>query len=214
MSRQDVYLGVYDGLSDWEFGFATGHINQALWQHTPDRYRVVTVGATDQSIVTTGGLRVLPDISVEDVSISDAAMLILPGSTAWNPANEGPTGKFAELATKFLAERKPVAAICGATLGLAAAGVLNDRTHTSNAREYLALAPGYQSDKYREEPAVSDGGLITAKGPAPVEFARRILAELDLYTPDVLEAWTNFYTTGEPKWFFELESRAQREATA
>jgi putative intracellular protease/amidase len=50
-------------------------------------------------------------------------MLILPGGTAWDEGKNG--------------EGVPVAAICGATAGLARAGVLDTRRHTSNALEYL-----------------------------------------------------------------------------
>ena len=62
-------------------------------------------------------------------------------------------------------------------------GLLDDRRHTSNAREYLA-ATGYRgSGLYRELPAVSDGNVITAAGTAPVDFAYEIFKQLDLYPP-------------------------------
>lgn len=38
---------------------------------------------------------------------------------------------------EFLATNKTVAAICGATLALARAGLLNDRQHTSNKTGYI-----------------------------------------------------------------------------
>src|SRR6476661_7738821 len=47
-------------------------------------------------------------------------------------------------ARQFLTAGVPVAAICGATFGLALEGLLDDRAHTSNAAEYLALT-GYRS---------------------------------------------------------------------
>ena len=49
---------------------------------------------------------------------------------------------FAGKAAEFLDAGVPVAAICGATAGLAAEGLLDDRRHTSNAAEFLA-ATGY-----------------------------------------------------------------------
>jgi putative intracellular protease/amidase len=61
-------------------------------------------------------------------------MLILPGGTA---RDEGKHRVAAEKARQFLAADVPVAAICGATAGLARAGLLDDKRHTSNARDYL-----------------------------------------------------------------------------
>ena len=76
-----------------------------------------------------------------------------------------------------------MAAICGATAGLARGGLLDDRRHTSNAREYLA-ATGYGGGAlYQDEPAVTDGDLITAASMAPLEFAHHIFRRLDLTPP-------------------------------
>ena len=49
---------------------------------------------------------------------------------------------FRAAARRFLTAGVPVAAICGATYGLALEGLLDDRAHTSNAAEYLAYS-GY-----------------------------------------------------------------------
>ena len=57
--------------------------------------------------------------------------------------------------------------IGGATFGLALEGLLDDRTHTSNAAEYLALTGYAGGDRFVAEPAVVDGDLITASGVAP-----------------------------------------------
>ena len=68
-----------------------------------------------------------------------------------------------------------MAAICGATAGLARAGLLDERAHTSAAAEYLA-ATGYAGgDHYVDARAVVDGDLITAGPQSPVQFARATL---------------------------------------
>jgi pimeloyl-ACP methyl ester carboxylesterase len=65
-----------------------------------------------------------------------------------------------------------VAAICGATAGLARAGLLDERNHASCARDYLA-ATGYAGgDHYIDERAVVEGDLVTAGPQSPVQFAR------------------------------------------
>jgi len=115
----------------------------------------------------------------------------------------GNTG-FAAKAGEFLDAGVPVAAICGATVGLAAAGLLDDRPHTSNAAEVLTAAGYGGAEHYVDQPAVTGGDLITASAVAPVEFAREIFARLDVYTPEVLASWYKLYGQHDPAGYFEL----------
>ena len=104
-----------------------------------------------------------------------------------------------------------MAAICGATAGLARGGLLDARPHTSNSREYVA-ATGYRGGAhYRDEPTVVDGDLITAPAMAPLEFARAIFARLDLYAPPVLDAWYGLFSTRRPEYFAALMAVAAPE---
>jgi putative intracellular protease/amidase len=201
MMTETVHVAVYDTLADWEVGYATAHIANPVWQKRPGRFAIRTVGATTAPITTMGGMRVTPDLALGDIDAAGSAMLILPGNDIW--AGEGFV-PFAGKARDFLAAGTPVAAICGATGGLALAGILDDRPHTSNAREFLA-AVGYRGGElYREEPAVTAGDLITASSTAPVEFAREILARLEVYEPSVLASWTKLYGQRDPAGFYEL----------
>lgn len=186
VDTETVYLGVYDTLADWEHGYAVAGINQPEQQRRPGRYRVVTVAEEARPVTTAGGLRLLPDRTLDEIDPADGAMLILPGASAWD---EGGLGAMARTAREFLERGVPVAAICGATAGLAREGLLDDRAHTSSVREYLE-AVGYAGGRwYRDEPVVADRGLITAGPQSAVDFAHRIFVALDLYERDYLEAW-------------------------
>jgi putative intracellular protease/amidase len=200
-----VHTAVYDTFADWEVGLAIAHIANPQWQRQPGRYRVVTVGATREPVTSMGGMRVVPDVVLADLRPSDSAMLVLPGADTWLA---GGNRDFAEKAAELLAAGVPVAAICGATAGLAAAGLLDERRHTSNAGEFLA-ATGYRgSARYCDEPAVTDGDLVTGSGTAPVEFAREVLARLDVYRPEVLASWYKLYGLHDPAGYFELMASA------
>lgn len=195
MAPETVHLYVFDTLADWEHGYAVAGINNPAFQVRPGRYRVQTVSARLEAITTIGGLRVEPDLALDAVDPSGSAMLILPGGTAWD---EGRNSEAVEKARNFLEARVPVAAICGATAGLARCGLLDRRRHTSNAREYLE-ATGYRGAAlYDARPAVTDGDLITAGGIAPLEFAREIFRRLDLYEPRTLDAWFELFKSGDP----------------
>ena len=201
MRTETVHCYVFDTLADWEHGFAVAGIHNTQFHRVPDRWRVQTVAPQSEPIVTSGGVRIVPDMTLDDLSPSDSRMLILPGGDTWD---EGGNTEAVEKAREFLASGVPVAAICGATAGLARGGLLDDRRHTSNAREYIA-ATGYQGGAlYQDKPAVTDGDLITAASMAPLEFAYHIYTRLDLYAPDVLEAWYGLFSTRKPEYFAEL----------
>ncbi len=196
-----VHLFVFDTMADWEAAFAIAGINNPQFQLTPGRYRVTTVGASREPVTTVGGMRILPDAVLDDVFPGKSAMLILPGGQLWESGgNTAAVGK----AREFVAARVPVAAICAATLALARAGVLDERVHTSNAREYLA-ASGYRGGGlYRDVGAVTDGKLITASGLAPVDFAYEIFKMLSLYSEASLEAWYALFKTGDASKYYQL----------
>ena len=205
MMRQDVHLFVFDGLSDWEIGYAVAGINNPQLQREPGRYRVQTVSVHAASVRSVGGLRIEADLALERLAPAQSALLILPGGAAWDCTPEsGPTAAAVDVARAFLAAGVPVAAICGATAGLARGGLLDHRRHTSNARDYLA-ATGYAGAAlYAQAPAVSDGDLITASGLAPVDFAQHVFRRLEVYSPAVLDAWFRLFKTGNPEYFGAL----------
>ena len=164
-----------------------GPHQQRAWQRSP-----AATGPhrrRDLAPVTTmGGVRVVPDMTLDEVSPADSAMLILPGRTWLERGN----GAFAKAARRFLEAGTLVAAICGAT-GLGGRGLLDDRRHTSNAREFLE-ALGYGGGAhYVDEPAVTDGDLITASGTTPVAFALEVFARLGIYEPATLASWAKLY---------------------
>jgi putative intracellular protease/amidase len=206
-----VHLFVFDTLADWEAGFAVAGINNPRLQRRPGRYRIQTVSEGGQPVTTIGGLCIQPEGALEEVTPADSAMLILPGGETWDA--EGNTAAV-DSARGFLEAGVPVAAICGATAGLARGGLLDERAHTSNAREYLA-ATGYRGDRfYRDDPVVVDGDLITASSMAPLEFARAIFERLEIYPPAVLAAWYGLFSTRRQEYFTALVQAASKTSGA
>ena len=201
MNVRNVHLFVFDSMADWEAAFAIAGINNPRFQSNPGQYRVVTVGSTTRPVTTMGGLRIQPEISISEIDPDQSAMLILPGGDRWE---FGGNIEAIELARTFFVEAVPIAAICGATLALARAGMLDDFHHTSNSREYLA-ATGYRGGSfYCDAPAITDEGVITASGVAPIEFAREIFRTLGLYTRETLDAWYALYRFGDVSRYADL----------
>lgn len=204
-----VYLYVFDTMADWEIGYLIAEINSGrYYKNGVKPIKVVTVGLTRTPITTMGGLKILPEIELNECNVEDVAALILPGGNTWTEAIHAPIIRMAE---KYLEKGIVVGAICGATMGLAMGGVLDQRAHTSNDLGYLKLVcPNYKGEMYyKQEGAVTDGSLITASGIAPLEFTLHILKILDVFLPQTLDTWYNLYKTQEPKYFFELMNSIQ-----
>jgi putative intracellular protease/amidase len=199
-----IYLYVFDTMADWEIGYLTAELNSGRYYKkglTP--LKIVTVGIEKTPVTTMGGLKILPDIRLDECSIKNADALILPGGDTWTETIHEPIIKTVE---QCLNVNILVAAICGATIGLAQKGLLNSRWHTSNDLEYLkVMCPAYTGEKYyKKESAVTAEKLITASGVAPLEFALHVLKTLDVFTLQTLNAWYNLNKTQEPKYFHEL----------
>ena len=199
-----AYLYVFDTLSDWETGYLTAEINtNRFFRKGADKYTVKTVGISKEPIVTMGGIRIMPDITIDEISKDNTGVLILPGGETWLEPIHKP---ILETAKEFLASGIAVAAICGATMGLAKANILNDKNHTSNDLGFLKLScPEYTGEAfYKEEPAVRYKNLITASGTAPLQLAYETIKLLDVLTIETLDAWYYLNLTHEGKYFYAL----------
>ncbi|MBN1815489.1 MAG: DJ-1/PfpI family protein [Anaerolineae bacterium] len=184
---KDVYVLVFDGLADWEIGLITFELS------TRNNITVTTVGFTGEPIETGGSLRVLPDVVLSEIDLDGVGLLILPGRGMWHDVFPQ---DLAQVIARLHGMGVPVAAICGATVFLAKAGLFKGVLHTSNALEYLQqFAPEYDAqDFYRDVYAASDKGVITAGGLASVEFTYQILKTLQVYDDEVLSEFAEFWS--------------------
>jgi putative intracellular protease/amidase len=180
---------ITDGFADWEASYVTAEINK---QGTG--YHVQTIAIDKEPKVSMGGLKVLPDHSLEDYPM-EFEMLIIPGGTGWREEKNQQAKKLVDHCFK---KEIPVAAICDATTFLGIHGYLDDRKHTGNSLPYLKEgAPNYRGDEhYIERQSVSDGGLITANGTGALEFSRDILSELGVLEGEKLQGWYDMFKNG------------------
>lgn len=188
-----VYVAVYDSLADWEPGHLLAELRTGRFTGRP--FAVRSVATSLDPITTMGGLRLEPDTRVDEVD-PDGALLVLPGAELWDAGNGA---DFAALAQRFLSSGTPVAAICGATLGLARAGLLDNRRHTSAAPEYLAASGYGGASLYQDARAVIDDDrlLVTAGPDSPVQFAAATLEMLGLIEPRTREAYEGVFHRGD-----------------
>jgi putative intracellular protease/amidase len=196
MADRTAHLGIYDNFVEFEVGYLLAELHTGRFTGTP--FDVVTVAESEEPVTTMGGVRVLPDALLSDLEPADSELLVLPGAEMWDA---GGGAEFAAAAGRFLDAGVPVAAICGATAGLARAGLLDRREHTSAAPEYLG-ATGYDGgEHYVDERAAVDGDLITAGPDSPVQFACATLRRLGVASDRTLDAYERVLHAGDASAF-------------
>jgi putative intracellular protease/amidase len=190
--RKNCLVYLFDGFSDWEISYASVGISKSR------KLDLKTIALDLRPVKSMGGLTVMPDVDfrpgtdLPDIDASNTAMLILPGGAAWERhENDAITPLVAHCILNGIS----VAAICGATLFLADAGLLNRVPHTSNDVGYLQAFPRAYTGRvfYLNEPAVNAGGLITAGGTSPIEFAREVFAELEIQHERDVADWFGYF---------------------
>ena len=181
-----VHCLVFEGFSDWEPAFVLPELRK-------NSVEVISVGFSKEAVTSLGGLRILPDEDIFKMDLYKIKTLIIPGGTLWE--KEIPNDLIF-LVQKLHAAGTLLAAICGATVFLAKAGLLDSCKHTSNYLDYLKnMVPSYKGELHYSSLhlAVSDQNIITASGLGAIEFAQTILTTLQVYSEEKAVAWFNFF---------------------
>jgi putative intracellular protease/amidase len=169
-----------EGYADWE----TALLNATARSYYGVETRFATPGG--EPVISAGGLKVTPDMAVEDIDTGAIDALLINGGVAWSQPDALDVSEAIKAA---VATGKIVGGICDGTLALARAGVLDSVKHTSNSAENLPPTGYKGAALYQDQPdAVSDQRIITAPGTAPVSFMGAVLEALGLKDDNL-----NFY---------------------
>jgi protease I len=130
------------------------------------------------------GKTIRPDLTIDEANSDDFDALILPGGVR-NPDQLRMHGNVIALITRFAEQGKPIGAICHGPWLLVEADLVCSRTVTSwpSIRTDLRNAGGTVVD----EPAVTDGNIVTSRKPDDVEAFTGALIDLIENAPSVSE---------------------------
>ena len=163
ISEARVLIVATDGFEEWElFG-----PRQILQQRGA---KVFLASLTREPIQATvhddPGKTIRPDLTIDEANADDFDALILPGGVR-NPDQLRMHGNVIALIRLFAEQDKPIAAICHGPWLLVEADLLRDRTATSwpSIRTDLRNAGATVVN----EPAVTDGKIVTSRNPDDVE---------------------------------------------
>ena len=181
ISDARVLIVATDGFEEWEL-FGPRQILQKL------DAEVVLASPKREPIQATvhddPGKTIRPDMTVDEASADDFDALILPGGLR-NPDHLRLNVRVIELIKDFAKQGKPVGAICHGPWLLVEADLLRGRTATSwpSIRTDLRNAGA----KVVDEPAVTDGNIVTSRNPQDVEEFTRAVIDLIENAPEVTE---------------------------
>lgn len=186
-----------DNYADWEFGplgaAARGYSN----------IDVVTATPEGKPVTLMGGLKVMPDMAIDEIDLSTIDAFIVIGGSVWGTVG---APDLSDVLNDAHREGKLIGAICGGTRALAASGLIDTIPHTSNDSRTLAGVAGYKGQPYfvASTTALRCGRIVTASGMAPISFMRAIITALGRGS-DELEYYTGMFGA-------EFEGRRQMAA--
>lgn len=169
-----IALLLSPGFADWEYAFIAG-------TGGPFYGLSISFFATSPGKLTSqGGLVCDVPLGLEDLIQWNPDAVVIVGGMVWE------TDAAPDLRPVLQGQFQKggaVAGICGGTLALARAGVLDDVSHTSNNAEFLESAENYQGRSHYLDSAsaVETNRIVTAPGTAPISFTAEVfrLAGLD-----------------------------------
>ncbi len=164
-----IYVFLADGFEDVE-----ALIPVDVWRR--GGLDVTTVSIMDDYVVETAhGVRIMADTLIEDVDLSDADLLFLPGGMP-GASNLYANEAVCKAVTDQHAAGRKVAAICASpAVVLAPLGILDGKRATC----YPGFEQALTEATYTADLVTVDGNVTTGEGPAAAfPFAYELLAQL------------------------------------
>lgn len=122
---------------------------------------VVAASLTPGPVICSRGTRLLADALLDEVLQQPFDMLVLPGGMPGSEHLKN-DARIQALLAQYAAEGRYIAAICAAPMALHAAGLLEGKRATSFPG-VLDQLPG--THHYMEDAVVTDGNIVTSRGP-------------------------------------------------
>lgn len=136
--------------------------------------KVVVAGLSDGPIRASRDTVHMADMSLDDALQQEYEMVVLPGGLP-GADNLNADPRIHKLVQQMASEDKYTAAICAAPKILADAGVLNGKEATS----YPGFLQGTDANVIEDADVVTDGSVITSRGPGTaMDFALELIETL------------------------------------
>ena len=190
----EVLIALISAYADWEPSILCPGLRRGfgLWE---PRHVVKIVTPDGEPAASIGGFRCQADYSFQTAPDDFVALVLVGGMSWW-----GDEAKRVIPLVEKVRERKTVlGAICDASMFLGVNGFLNDVDHTSNGLAALKEKAGaaYTGEaRYKNEPSVIGGTIVTANGAGFIDFACNLFALLKVADSQTIDSVRTMCKTG------------------
>ena len=154
--------------------FSVTRLNEATRREDRSPFEVLLVAERTEPVTATGGLRVLPDVSIDACPALD--ILVVPGG--WGTRAEITNDRL----LRWIAERgkavETLTSVCTGSMLLGQAGLLDGRHATTHWRSLPWMRDAFPTITVEEKQhVVEDGHVLTSAGiSAGIDMALRVVA--------------------------------------
>ncbi len=179
MIRKNVGILIFENVEVLDFCgpfevFSVTRLDEEKRRDEPSPFNVFLVAQTKDPVVTTGGMKVLPDYDLDDCPPLD--ILVVPGG--WGTRKEMNNDRLISWIAECSKNLETLTSVCTGAFLLGRAGLLDGKratTHWGSLDWMQKRFPAIQIE--RQKHFVEEGNLITAAGiSAGIDMALKVVA--------------------------------------
>jgi transcriptional regulator GlxA family with amidase domain len=179
MKRKRVGILVFPDVEVLDFCgpfevFSVTRLDEARRREEPSPFEVLLVAETAAPIVTTGGLKVIPDHTLESCPPLD--ILVVPGG--WGTRREIKNARLVAWIAERARQVQTLTSVCTGSLLLGQAGLLDGRRATTHWLALDLMRQLFPAVKVEDKlHVVEEGNVLTSAGiSAGIDMALRVVA--------------------------------------
>ena len=153
--------------------FSVARLNEERRREEPSPFEVLLLAERAEAVTASGGLRVLPDATLE--TCPALHVLVVPGG--WGTRRELGNQRLLDWIAKRAGEVETVASVCTGAMLLGQAGLLQGRRATTHWRSLDWMRQSFQAVIVEDGlQVVEDGSVLTSAGiSAGIDMALRVV---------------------------------------
>ena len=154
--------------------FSVTQLNEERRREEPSPYEVVLVAERKETVIATGGLKVVPDHSLDDCPPLD--VLVVPGG--WGTRREMTNDRLITWVAERGCQVTTLTSVCTGSLLLGKAGLLDGKRATTHWRVLEEIRGWFPAvNVIDDQHVVEEGNVITSAGiSAGIDMALRVVA--------------------------------------
>ncbi len=178
MERKLVGIVLFENIEVLDFCgpfevFSVTRLNEEMRREEPSPFKVLLITENNEPVITTGGMRVIPDHTFE--SCPELDVLVVPGG--WGTRKEIKNQKMLNWLRLRAPEVEILTSVCTGSMLLGFAGLLDGHHATTHWRSLDWMRESFPSVKVEyDKHVVEDGRIFTSAGiSAGIDMALKVV---------------------------------------